>query len=110
MKAVVYDKRESANKYHVFKDRFDAGNILAEMMRSRYFEKKDTMVLAIPARGVPIGIKISDRLKLPFELMLVRKIQIPGNTEAGFAAMTPEGSVFLSVLYLLKSRTLAPDD
>ncbi len=105
MRAVVYDKRESANKYHVFKDRFDAGNILYEMMRSRYADESRAMVLAIPPGGVPIGIKINDRLKLPFELMIVRKIQIPGNTEAGFGAMTPEGSVFLSVLYLLKSRT-----
>ena len=66
------------------------------MMSSRYIHKPDTTVLAIPAGGVPVGIEISERLKLPFDLIIVRKIQIPGNTEAGFGAMTPDGSVFLN--------------
>jgi len=110
LKAVLHDKSEYANHYRVFKDRFEAGKVLAEMMSSRYVQKPDTTILAIPAGGVPVGIEISKRLKLPFELMIVQKIQIPGNAEAGFGAMTPEGSVFLSVLYLLKGRTLVSDD
>ncbi len=31
-----------------------------------------------------------------FDLVIVRKIQIPGNTEAGFGAMAYDGSVFLN--------------
>ena len=35
-------------------------------------------------------------LGLPFDLLIVRKLQIPGNTEAGFGAMTLDGTVFLN--------------
>ena len=107
MKAVLYEKRELSNKRHVFKDRSEAGDILAEMMSSRYLEARGAMVLAIPAGGAPVGIRIGEHLRLPFDLMIVRKIQIPGNTEAGFGAMTPEGDVFLNE-ELLSYLNLAP--
>lgn len=35
-------------------------------------------------------------LDLPMDLIIVRKIQIPGNPEAGFGAMDPDGEVILN--------------
>jgi len=52
------------------------------------------IVLAIPSGGVPVGLQVMDALRLPFDLMIVRKLQIPGNPEAGFGAMTLDGMVF----------------
>ena len=94
--AALYADSQLWNKESVFKDRFDAGNSLGEFMASTFEGMAGTVVLAIPAGGVPVGIELSKRLGLPFDCLIVRKIQIPGNTEAGFGAMTSGGEVLLN--------------
>jgi len=73
----------------VFKDRVHAGELLAEKLRS-YVGKKETLVLAIPAGGVPVGHVLAKKLHIPFDVLIIRKIQIPWNTEAGFGAVTSD--------------------
>jgi predicted phosphoribosyltransferase len=62
------------------------------------------MILAIPSGGVPVAIKMSEILGLPFDLLIVRKLQIPGNPEAGFGAMTLAGTAFLNENLLAQLR------
>ena len=57
---------------------------------------KDAFVLAIPSGGVPVGLVVSSRLELPFDLLIIRKIPIPGYTESGFAAVSLEGDMVLN--------------
>jgi len=78
----------------VFRDRPEAGRLLAEMLSD--YESSDAIVLAIPAGGVPVAFEIARRLRLLMDVVIVRKIQIPGNTEAGFGAMGPDGEVILN--------------
>lgn len=54
------------------------------------------MVFGIPAGGVPVAKEISDALDLPLDLIIVRKIQIPYNPEAGFGAMGPDGEIIFN--------------
>ena len=91
MSALYADSR-LWNASHIFQDRTEAGRALGEFMASRYEGQEQTIVLAIPAGGVPVGLALSQRLKLPFDCLIVRKIQIPGNTEAGFGAMKDQGA------------------
>lgn len=84
------------NRGRLFEDRSQAGEFLADMLAPAYKGVAGGIVLAIPSGGVPVGLVLSRRLELPLDLVIVRKIQIPGNTEAGFGAMTPEGDVFLN--------------
>jgi putative phosphoribosyl transferase len=84
------------NKQQVFADRHDAGMILAEMLAPQYAGMDNGLVLAIPSGGVPIGLEIARRLLIPHDLLIVRKLQVPGNTEAGFGAMGPDGKLFLN--------------
>lgn len=84
------------DKKYVFRDRFEAGRLLGEFMASDYEAQPKSIVLAIPAGGVPVAIELSKRLRLPFDCLIVRKIQIPGNTEAGFGALASGGQVFLN--------------
>lgn len=91
------------NRNSVFADRRDAGLQLAEKLRDRV--SPDTLVLAIPSGGVPVGIEIAETLGLDMDLILVRKVQIPWNTEAGFAAVNMDSDLFvnehlLSLLHL----------
>ena len=94
--AKINEIRKYRNKIRVFEDRFEAGEVLSQMLSPKYKLKKDVIVLAIPSGGVPVGIKIAEKMQLSFDLVIVRKMQIPGNTEAGFGAMAYDGSVFLN--------------
>ena len=48
-------------------------------------------LFAIPAGGVPVAAPIARRLEIPLDLIIVRKIQLPYTTEAGFGALNPAG-------------------
>lgn len=80
----------------IFKDRFEAGRAVGEFMAAEYEGLDRSIVLAIPAGGVPVGIELSKRLGLPFDCLIIRKIQIPGNTEAGFGAVAGGGEPILN--------------
>ena len=78
----------------IFKDRREAGRKLAEKLEA--FKGQSPLVLAIPRGGVPVGCEISRALHAPFDLIVPRKLPIPYNTEAGFGAVTPDGTVVLN--------------
>jgi putative phosphoribosyl transferase len=92
----IYELKKFRDKRYIFADRWDAGLTLASMIPSTYGPIKDGIVLAIPSGGVPVGMKMSETLDLSFDLAIVRKLQIPGNPEAGFGAITLDGSVFIN--------------
>jgi putative phosphoribosyl transferase len=78
----------------VFQDRTAAGRLLAQKLIE--FKGGNTVVLAIPAGGVPVAAEIARYLQLPLDLIIVRKLQIPWNTEAGFGALAPDGEAFFN--------------
>ncbi len=82
------------NQRYVFRDRSDAGKQLARKLSA--YARGNALVLAIPAGGVPVGLEIARGLDLPLDLLIVRKIQIPGDTEAGFGAVGPDGEVIFN--------------
>ena len=83
------------NRRFVFKDRLHAGEVLAEKLRP-VLPDGNLLVLAIPAGGVPVGYALSKKLNVPLDVVVVRKIQIPWNTEAGFGAVTWDGRPILN--------------
>lgn len=95
-KARVVEKEEFRDRTEVFPDRWKAGDTLADMLEPAYGGRDDVVVLAIPAGGVPVGLKVRERLRAPFDLVIARKLKIPGNPEAGFGAMAHGGGLFLN--------------
>lgn len=83
------------NQIHVFANRTNAGEILATYLK-KYENRKDTIILAIPAGGVPVAIQISKKLNIVWDLILTRKLHIPWNKEAGFGAVSWEGTTILN--------------
>jgi len=53
-------------------------------------------LLALAAGGIPVGHAVSERIGIALEVAVVRKIQIPWDTEAGFGAVSWDGSVVLN--------------
>jgi putative phosphoribosyl transferase len=107
MTATVHEIKTLRNRNHVFRDRSHAGKILGQMLAPDYEKEEGLIVLAIPSGGIPVALKVRERLACPMDLMIVRKLQIPGNTEAGFGAMTLDGSLFLNER-LLSDLALTP--
>jgi predicted phosphoribosyltransferase len=92
--AALIENVELRNRDRVFADRRDAGCQLAQMLRK--IVRPGTLVLAIPSGGVPVGLEIVQELGLDFDLLLVRKVQIPWNTEAGFAAVNMDSDLIIN--------------
>jgi len=93
MDQIVEDKN-LRNKVFVFEDREDAGRRLSGFLSD--YKDSNSLVLAIPAGGVSVGKEIRDALSLPLDLLVVRKIQIPWNPEAGFGAVNLDGYVIFN--------------
>jgi len=91
----IIDDPRLRDKRFVFSDRHDAGKKLGFFLTSRPL-LQEPVVIAIPAGGVPVGVEIARILRAPLSLAIVRKIQVPGNTEAGFGAVTWDGRVLIN--------------
>jgi len=90
----IIEMEELRNKNYVFRDRVHAGELLASKLKP--YVGKDSIVLAIPSGGVPIGSTLAKELGLQMDLIIVRKLPIPYNTEAGFGSMSWNGEVKLN--------------
>ena len=73
-----------------FRDRFDAGRKLAAAL-SDYARRPDLLVLALPRGGVPVGYEVARRLQAPLDVMLVRKLGVPGHEELAMGAIASGG-------------------
>jgi putative phosphoribosyl transferase len=91
----ILDNPALRERKFVFSDRQDAGKKLGDFIRT-HLKYPDPVVVAIPAGGIPVGKEVARILAAPLELAIVRKIQIPGNTEAGFGAITWDGEVMIN--------------
>lgn len=79
----------------VYNDRKEAGQVLSQELSRIEFETKP-VVLAIPNGGIPVGGEIAKALDAGLDAIIVRKLQVPGNTEAGFGALTSQGALLLN--------------
>jgi putative phosphoribosyl transferase len=105
MRNLVED-RNLRNKRYVFENRAAAGRKLSQMLLD--FHQSDVFVLAIPSGGVPVAIEMRKEWPFQFDLLIVRKVQIPWDTEAGFGAVNLDGEVILNE-ELLRSLRLSQD-
>jgi putative phosphoribosyl transferase len=72
-----------------FSDRFEAGRFLVPKL-AHFRERPGAMVLALAKGGVPVAYEIAKDLHILLDIILVRKLQVPGNKEA-FGAVASGG-------------------
>jgi putative phosphoribosyl transferase len=73
-----------------FSDRLEAGRLLADKL-AHYANRADTLVLALPRGGVAVGFELARRLSLPLDILVVRKLGVPGREELAFGAIAGGG-------------------
>jgi predicted phosphoribosyltransferase len=95
------------DRVYVFKDRAMAGRLLADRLLG--YQGREVRLFAIPAGGVPVAAQIARALNLLLDLVIVRKIQLPWTTEAGFGALNPSGEAVFNE-ELLSRIHLSPQD
>lgn len=79
----------------LFQDRTEAGRVLADRLAA-YAGQPDAMVLALPRGGVPVAFEIAEALKLPLDIVLVRKLGLPGHEEFAIGAIASGGARVLN--------------
>ncbi len=94
----------------IFENRLQAGILLANVLNKlSKGEKENSVILAIPRGGVEVAYGLSKETKIPFSLIIVRKLGIPWNEEAAFGSVDPEGTAYIdegAVIYLGLSQDI----
>ena len=93
--AEIVENIDFRDKIHVFDDRSHAGKMLAKWLK-QYEGREDVIIFAIPAGGVPVAAQGSKKLNVPWDLAVTRKLHIPWNREAGFGAISWDGTTILN--------------
>ena len=79
----------------LFENRYQAGISLKELAERVIADKEKAVIMAIPRGGVEVAYGLSKSIRIPFTLVIVRKLGIPWNEEAGFGSVDPEGEVYI---------------
>jgi putative phosphoribosyl transferase len=73
-----------------FKDRTQAGKLLGQRL-SIYAHRDDVVVLALPRGGVPVGFAVASTLGAELDILIVRKLGMPGHEEYAIGAIGSGG-------------------
>jgi putative phosphoribosyl transferase len=79
----------------LFQNRFDAGERLSRQLQS-YRNDPNTIILALPRGGVPVGYAIAKALQLPLDILIVRKLGVPFQEELAMGAIASGDVIFFN--------------
>ena len=92
----------------VFKDREQAGRLLAEKLK-HYADLARVVVQGIPRGGIPVAFEISRALNAPLDLFLCTKLGVPGEEELAFGAIAADDGRFLDEQVIRSSNISEAD-
>jgi putative phosphoribosyl transferase len=78
-----------------FQNRTEAGRQLAGSL-AHYQGQPNVIVLALPRGGVPVAAEVAAALGAPLDLLLVRKLGLPGHEELAMGAIASGGAMVLN--------------
>ncbi|MEW6252677.1 MAG: phosphoribosyltransferase [Planctomycetota bacterium] len=72
-------------------NRVEAGQVLADALRAGYAGRENLLVLGLPRGGVPVAYEVAEELQAALDMLLVRKLGVPGREELAFGALALGG-------------------
>lgn len=78
-----------------FQNRTEAGRQLAASL-GHYRRQPNVVVLALPRGGVPVAAEVASSLGAPLDLLLVRKLGLPGHEELAMGAIASGDAMVLN--------------
>src|SRR5688500_16936480 len=78
-----------------FAGRRHAGRVLASAL-GKYEGRTDVVVLALPRGGVPVAYEVASGLGAPLDVLVVRKLGVPGHEELAMGALASGGLCVLN--------------
>jgi putative phosphoribosyl transferase len=88
-------------------NRAEAGRLLAAELHD-YRNRRDVIVLGLPRGGVPVAYQVAQSLGAPLDVLLVRKLGVPGHEELAFGAIAG-GGVRVLDQELIEELSIRPD-
>ena len=79
-----------ASMGQLFRDRREAGRELVKHLAA-YAHRSDVVILGLPRGGVPVGYEIAQGLQVPLDILIVRKLGVPGHEELAMGAIASGG-------------------
>lgn len=73
-----------------FRDRMDAGRQLAKALL-QHAAHEEVLVLGLPRGGVPVAYEVARKLRAPLDVLVVRKLGVPGYAELAMGAVASGG-------------------
>jgi predicted phosphoribosyltransferase len=80
----------------LYADRREGGRAVAAALAGRYGGRPDLVVLALPRGGVPVGFEVAARLAAELDVLVVRKLGVPGEEELAMGAIASGGVLVLN--------------
>jgi putative phosphoribosyl transferase len=74
-----------------YRDRREAGEILAAHVQEQTGTPEDAVVLALPRGGLPVGFEVARVLGAQLDVFVVRKLGAPGHEEFAIGAIAAGG-------------------
>lgn len=88
----------------MFRDRKEAGELLGDKLRQllpvflhgERLTPETGVVLGLPRGGVPVAKEVAEKLALPLDIIVVRKIGVPGQEELAMGAVASADAEYLN--------------
>lgn len=88
--------------------RLEAGRALARRLDHLRSESGNVVLLALPRGGIPVGYEVARTLGIPLEVILTRRLELPGVPATCLGAVSEEGTVVVNAA-AIRNHGIAPE-
>lgn len=92
----------------VFRDRTEAGRVLATQLKE-HAHRPNVIVLGLPRGGVVVAFEVAKAIQAPLDVLVVRKLGVPGQEELAMGAIASGGMQVLNQ-YLIRRLGITPQE
>jgi putative phosphoribosyl transferase len=77
-----------------FLNRKESGILLANILSGVAFDKENTVVVTVSCGGMVVANEVADKMSLPLDILMLKKISAPFNPDFDFGFVSEDGEIF----------------